>query len=436
MERAATQKAKTIQAITEKKILTNLKLLPNTRKVALENEQQRTNRIMIKEAKENMWKRWRGKVPMSRKNTNLSEQERLEEKLSRIEREIESWRNEEKDRKEQEERELQRREKYIEEKKEKENTRIIKEKAKKEKLKRKKELEKHWEILRWLIEFIDENKEQWEENDNVRELENEQREREKAWRALGDKEKESELKKEEKEKEMSREEKIELAKKKRAGWREWRDPPALIPPFLPSRKRILDEENSQLRPKPAKRFKASTVELSSRLDDLKLRPTQSQGPPDFQGYKPIKTKLKFKHFLRKAISRIEILKHIPEESSRWGKQLARGPTPETRVRGGGGNPEKMDEASPHHPSTKVTEKRNPKIDKFEPKNQKRKFEEYFKPKVTSEKAKIPPEAHSSTTKSQKTTSSTEDLSKLNKQCKVKGTKVGNLLKNFQQAERK
>ena len=51
LERAAAQKAKTIQAITVRKILTNLKLLPNTRKVALENEKQRNNRIMIKEAK-------------------------------------------------------------------------------------------------------------------------------------------------------------------------------------------------------------------------------------------------------------------------------------------------------------------------------------------------------------------------------------------------
>ena len=100
----------------------------------------------------------------------------------------------------------------------------------------------------------------------------------------------------------------------------------------------MEEENSQQRPKPAKKFKASTEELSSKLEDLKLRSTQSQGPPDFQGYKPIKTKLKFKHFLRKAISRIEKLKNIPEESSRWGKQQARGPTPETRVRGEGGEP--------------------------------------------------------------------------------------------------
>ena len=69
----------------------------------------------------------------------------------------------------------------------------------------------------------------------------------------------------------------------------------------------------------------------------------------------------------------------------------------------------------------MTAKKKPKIDKFEPTIQKRKFEEYFKPKLTSEKANIPTEAHSSTTKSPKPTSSTEDLRKINKQFKVKGT---------------
>ena len=79
LERAAAQKADTIKEITEKKILTNLKLLPNTRRVALENEQQRQKRMILTEVKQNMWKKWRGQVPKSRINTNQRKQERLEE---------------------------------------------------------------------------------------------------------------------------------------------------------------------------------------------------------------------------------------------------------------------------------------------------------------------------------------------------------------------
>ena len=93
-------------------------------------------------------------------------------------------------------------------------------------------------------------------------------------------------------------------------------------------------------------------------------------------------------------------------------------------------------ATPHSPSTKLTVKKTPKIEKIQKTIQKRKFEEYFKPKITSEKARLTPEVFSSTTKSPKPTASKEDLTKLNKQPKVKGTKVGNLLKIFQQADRK
>ena len=43
-----------------------------------------------------------------------------------------------------------------------ENKRIIEEKKRKEKKLRKEQLEKHWEMMKWAVHFIEENKEEWE----------------------------------------------------------------------------------------------------------------------------------------------------------------------------------------------------------------------------------------------------------------------------------
>ena len=78
--------------------------------------------------------------------------------------------------------------------------------------------------------------------------------------------------------------------------------------------------------------------------------------------------------------------------------------------------------TPHLPSTKVTVKKTTKIGKNQKTIQKRKFEEYFKPKITSEKAKLTPEVFSSSTKSPKPTSSKEDLKKKTSNLKLRGPK--------------
>ena len=132
--RAETQRNNTIRKITEDKILETKKLLQSKKRVELENHEQRIKRTIIQEAKENVWKKWMGKVPKSRPS-QTSDKEELEETLKRVEKALEGWKNEERDRKEQEKRELERRNNYIEEKKDKENERIIREKEKPEKRK-------------------------------------------------------------------------------------------------------------------------------------------------------------------------------------------------------------------------------------------------------------------------------------------------------------
>ena len=45
------------------------------------------------------------------------------------------------------------------------------------KIRKKKLLEKHWEMLRWLCTFVEENKETWEELDIAKEMEKEEDEK-------------------------------------------------------------------------------------------------------------------------------------------------------------------------------------------------------------------------------------------------------------------
>ena len=88
-------------------------------------------------------------------------------------------------------------------------------------------MEKHWEILKWVVEYIDANKSIWEENklEKIKYLEDlEERER---WERLGEMEKRRELERKietEKTEKLTRSVKIELAKEKRKLWQDWRDP--------------------------------------------------------------------------------------------------------------------------------------------------------------------------------------------------------------------
>ena len=89
---------------------------------------------------------------------------------------------------------MERRNKYIAEKKYKENERIEKEKEKTAKIRKNKMLEKHWEMLRWLNNFILENKEVWDELDIAKKMEKGEIEKEQRWKNLSEQEKTKEIK--------------------------------------------------------------------------------------------------------------------------------------------------------------------------------------------------------------------------------------------------
>ena len=224
----------------KKKIVEQLKLLPENEIKEIENNEKREKRLDLKEAKENIWKKWRkGNKLKAPKPTTTMDQ--MEIKLRMIEKSIEKIKKEREDLKERERKEAARRKKFVEEKRQKENEKIEKEKEKQEKIRKKKKLEQHWELIRWLTSFIEEKREDWECLDALKEAEIEHEEKTERWGKLEKDEKVIELQEEL----VPDEEKIEKAKRKRESWREWREPgDTLHPPQPPCRKRKVETLSS------------------------------------------------------------------------------------------------------------------------------------------------------------------------------------------------
>ena len=229
LEKVGAKKAVEKEKLIQRKITEAITRLPDIEKKRMLEEEEKEKRLELKEIKENVWKKWRGKGEKKDKRLEnpKSRKELMELRLERIENALTRVKEDEENRKKQAIREAERREKYIKEKRISENNRIVEEKKRREKKQRKELLEKHWAMLRWITEFIDENKLEWENNikdrkEKVRALEESER-----WDRLKAGEKERELKEIselEQNNHLTRDEKIALAKKKRKMWTNWRKP--------------------------------------------------------------------------------------------------------------------------------------------------------------------------------------------------------------------
>ena len=92
------------------KISESLKRLPEVKKKAIEAEEERERRLMLKEAKEELWKRWRQRKGRKTDHPEVKdkEMERMEYKLARIEKEIAHWEKEKEKKREDEEQKMER----------------------------------------------------------------------------------------------------------------------------------------------------------------------------------------------------------------------------------------------------------------------------------------------------------------------------------------
>ena len=172
---------------TQQKITSTLKLLPKPKQILLEKEEERRKRILLKEAKEELWKRWRQRK--GRETKVLKPLEEGENRLKRIEEELLNHKKE---------LEMKRKE----------------EDARRERKTKQAEKTRRWEMLRWIVQFIEENKENWERR----------RTSELAIRASQKEKDDLETRKEEKEqsKEKGREMRLQIAKRKAEDWKKWR----------------------------------------------------------------------------------------------------------------------------------------------------------------------------------------------------------------------
>ena len=139
---------------------------------------------------------------------------------------MERVRKEDEERKEKEEKDRERRKKITREKEKEENKLLIREAERAERKEKKRVLERKWEMMRWVTEFLSETDEKWRRERKEREEEN--------GRKLADWEKKSRLEKiailkrkyGEKEKAETNPRNIRETKRKNPeNWRKWRITP-------------------------------------------------------------------------------------------------------------------------------------------------------------------------------------------------------------------
>ena len=210
LERAAANKEKTLEKIERKniqsKITDRLNQLPNNRRILIEKEIEKERLLNLKEAKEEIWKKWRQTKGRRRTNPHkkqkMTENESLEEKLSKIEKAVEEYQLE--------------LEKIEEQKKEKD-----------QRIERKKRMEKHWEMLRWIIKFMEENDRKWKELKKLRQTEREEQEKKEKWEAMTREEKMQEIEWEKfavaAEKSTRKEERLKEAQRLKSSWNKWQE---------------------------------------------------------------------------------------------------------------------------------------------------------------------------------------------------------------------
>ena len=128
----------------QRKITEILNQLPENKAEMIRREEARERRLLLKETKEELWRRWR----------------------QRKGRGIEGWNPEKYDSKEAEHREidkkLERAEKELKLHREEAEKKKLEEDEKNRRLETKKRKEKKWEMMRWLTNFLEKNKEDWD----------------------------------------------------------------------------------------------------------------------------------------------------------------------------------------------------------------------------------------------------------------------------------
>ena len=216
LQKARNRKDLTLEKLKKKekqlKITTELRKIPENRRKILLLEIEKERILTLKEAKEELWSKH-----SQRKGRGLKKKTKLEEEKMSLERKLDIIEKEAKKYEEELEKEMIEIQDKIEEK----ENRLNKQKRKK----------KHYEMLRWTVNFIEENKQVWEDEKKRRQKENEEEERNSEWKKLNKEEKINLMKVEEaKEKDInernpenSKTERLKTVITDKEKWKTWRE---------------------------------------------------------------------------------------------------------------------------------------------------------------------------------------------------------------------
>ena len=213
---AAAKREKTLERLATKKLQTKitetLLELPENRRIILEGEMEKERRMILKEAKQEIWKKWRQSKGKRKNNPKIQDTkskkglktpiDELEGKLAKIEKSVESYKAD-----------LERMKKD--------------EQEKTSRLDKKKKLEGHWEMLRWITNFMDENEKKWSDLKRLRRQERADQEKKEEWESRSKEEKMAMIRGEEAENNRhqmtNKEGRLEEAQRLKRSWREWEE---------------------------------------------------------------------------------------------------------------------------------------------------------------------------------------------------------------------
>ena len=184
----------------QRKITESLAELPENRQIILRREEEKERLITLQEAKKELWKRWRQKKGKGFKLDTIrdrDDEENLEKKLRKVELEVARYREE------------------LEEKERKETQRRNQKQKKEAK-------EKHWEMIKWIVSFIEQNKEEWDRRRREEIAEREAKRKLEEWRSMTKLEKLEKLRDEEAKTrnlmKSNKENRLEAARKLKEVW--------------------------------------------------------------------------------------------------------------------------------------------------------------------------------------------------------------------------
>ena len=132
------------------KITDTLVKLPENERAILEYEERKKRRAEIKEARENIWKRWRGKKAETKQKSTDWEKMRLEEVLQNAEQTLQRITEEREEQKRMEHRREEEKKAVEDEKNERRRETERMEVDRIERIKKKHQLEEKWQMMKWL----------------------------------------------------------------------------------------------------------------------------------------------------------------------------------------------------------------------------------------------------------------------------------------------